>query len=186
MVQPRYRSFQHEIPPSRINIRYLKDTGRAQEKVELPLKLLVLGDFTMREDDTLVEERERVQVNANSFDSFLKEQNLELSFMVPNKMSGIEDDEFQVNLKIESLSDFSPDSLVEKVPKLKQMLEVRQLLTDLKSRVITNRKFRLELDKILAKSKDSEENRELRKSLQKQLDQMAPLPEIIQGGDEEP
>jgi type VI secretion system protein ImpB len=185
MVQQRYRSFQHEIPPSRINIRYLKDTGRAQEKVELPLKLLVLGDFTLREDDTLVEERERVQVNANSFDSFLKEQNLKLSFMVPNQLSGIEGDEFQVNLDIESLSDFTPDSLVEKVPKLKEMLEVRQLLTDLKSRVITNRKFRLELDKLLAKGQDSEENRKLRDALRKQLDKMAPLPEIVQAGEEE-
>lgn len=185
MVQRRYRSFQNEIPPSRINIRYVKDTGRAQEAVELPLKLLVLGDFTMREDDTLVEERERVQVNANSFDSFLKEQNLKLSFMVPNRLSGIEDDEFQVHLDIESMADFTPDQLVEKVPKLKQMLEVRQLLTDLKARVITNRKFRLELDKLLAKSKDTEENRKLRASLRQQLDEMAPLPEIVQHGDEE-
>ncbi|MCP4659529.1 MAG: type VI secretion system contractile sheath small subunit, partial [bacterium] len=46
------QSFQKEIPPSRVNIRYVKYTGGAQEEVELPLKLLLLGDYTLREDDT--------------------------------------------------------------------------------------------------------------------------------------
>ncbi|HEX4496186.1 MAG TPA: type VI secretion system contractile sheath small subunit, partial [Thermoanaerobaculia bacterium] len=40
----RNRSFQNEIPPSRVNIRYVKKTDGAQEKIELPLKLLLLGD----------------------------------------------------------------------------------------------------------------------------------------------
>ena len=51
------RSFQNEIPPSRINIRYVKKTDGAQEKVELPLKLLLLGDYTLRPDDTPLDER---------------------------------------------------------------------------------------------------------------------------------
>ncbi len=186
----RGKSFQNEIPPSRINIRYVKDTGRAQEKVELPLKLLVLGDFTMRDDDSLVEDRERVQVNASSFDGYFKEQELGLTFMVPNRLSGLEDDDLQVNLKFDHINDFTPDKLVESVPELKKMLEVRQLLTDLKARVITNRKFRMELDKLIAKGKgdkDHEKQQEMRSALLEQLDRLAPVPDIVkQGGDGEP
>lgn len=185
MVRARHRSFQNEIPPSRINIRYVKDTGRAQEAVELPLKLLVLGDFTMQEDDSLVEERERVQVNANTFDGYFKEQNLELTFNVPNKLSGLEDDDLQVNLKFDHINDFTPDQLVENVPELKKMIEVRQLLTDLKARVITNRKFRMELDKLLAKGKDDKEQQEMRSALLEQLDELAPVPSIVKGGEED-
>ena len=64
----RDRSFQKEIPPSRVNIRYVKYTGGAQEQVELPLKLLLLGDYTGRPDATPLEERKKISVNKDNFD----------------------------------------------------------------------------------------------------------------------
>ena len=57
---------------------------------------------------------------------------------------------------------------------LKKMLEVRELLKDLKARVITNRKFRLALEKIV-KDQDQVE------SIMQELDRIAPLPEVISG-----
>lgn len=178
MVRQKSSSFQNEIPPSRINIRYVKDIGGAMEKVELPLKLLLLGDYNLRSDDTLLEERERISVNKNNFEDVLREQKLQLSLLVPNRLSGHENDELKVELDIESFADFTPDRLVEKVPELKDMVELRNLLKDLKARVITNRKFRLELDKILAEGqKDDAKLARLRE----QLDSIAPLPEVVTG-----
>ena len=142
-------SFQAEIPPSRVNIRYVKKVGHAEEKVEIPLKLLLVGDYTLQEDDTPVEERKRINVDANNFDSVLKAQGLKLSMVVPNKLSGAEGDEMKVDLDLDSLAAFSPDEIAQRVPELKKMLEVRELLKDLKARVITNRKFRLALEKIV-------------------------------------
>lgn len=182
MVRQKSSSFQNEIPPSRINIRYVKDIGGAMEKVELPLKLLLLGDYTQRPDDTLLEERERISVNKNNIGDVLREQKLHLSLLVPNRLSGHEDDELKVELDIESFSDFTPDRLVEMVPELKEMIELRNLLKDLKARVITNRKFRLELDKILAEGqKDDARLAQLRE----QLDKIAPLPEVVTGSTDE-
>ncbi len=170
----RDRSFQKEIPPSRVNIRYVKYTGGAQEQVELPLKLLLLGDYTLRPDDTPLEERKKISVTKDNFDAVMREQNLRLEMVVPNRLSGVEGDEMRVNLAVESLSSFSPDEIVRAVPELAKMLEIRELLTDLKSRVITNRRFRLALEKIVKDQAQVE-------TIMRELDRVAPLPEVAGG-----
>jgi type VI secretion system protein ImpB len=166
----RDRSFQKEIPPSRVNIRYVKYTGGAQEQVELPLKLLLLGDYTLRPDDTPLEERKKISVTKDNFDAVMREQNLRLEMVVPNRLSGVQGDEMRVNLAIESLTSFSPDDIVRAVPELAKMLEVRELLTDLKARVITNRRFRQALEKIVRDQGQVE-------TIMRELDRVAPLPE---------
>jgi type VI secretion system protein ImpB len=163
------RSFQDEIPPSRVNIRYHnKTTG--QEKVELPLKLLLLGDYTFRDDDTPLEERKKISVNKDNFPSVMREQGLKLDMVVPNRVSGKEDDEIRVQIDIDSLDSMTPDEIVKRVPELRKMMEVRELLTELKARVITNRKFRLALEKIV---KDQDQLQ----SIMQELDRIAPLSE---------
>ena len=161
-------SFQNEIPPSRVNIRYVKDTGGAQEEIELPLKLLVLGDFTQRQDETPLEDRSRVGVDKNNFGAVLKEQSLSMDMVVPDKISGAEGEEMAVKLKFESLDDFTPTGIAKQVPELNKMLQVRNLLKDLKARVISNRDFRKELEKIV-----SDENQ--LKAVMDQLGKIAPL-----------
>jgi len=172
------QSFQKEIPPSRVNIRYVKYTGGAQEEVELPLKLLLLGDYTLREDDTPVEERKRINVDMTNFDSVMKEQKLKLSMIVPNRLSGLEDDEMKVELDVDSLKAFTPDEIVKNVPQLAKMLEVRNLLTDLKARVITNRKFRLALEKII-------QDEGQMAAIMKELDRIAPVDTAAAEGESE-
>ena len=159
-------SFQDEIPPSRVNIRYVKDSGGVQEELELPLKLLVLGDFTMKEDDTSLEDRKRTSVDKNNFGAVLKEQNLSLDLQVPNKLAG--EGDMPVQLKFGSLDDFTPTGIANQVPELAMMLEVRNLLTDLKAKVISNREFRKQLEAVV-KDKSKIE------SVIAELDKIAPL-----------
>lgn len=166
----RDRSFQNEIPPSRVNIRYVKFTDGAQEQVELPLKLLLLGDYTFREDDTPLAERKKINVNKDTFDSVMKEQGLKLSMVVPDRLSENEGDETRIDLDIESLDALSPDEIVKQVPQLERMLKLRELLKDLKARVITNRKFRLALEKVVKDQGQVE-------SIMEELEKVAPLPE---------
>ena len=160
------KSFQDEIPPSRVNIRYVKDTGGAQQEIELPLKMLVVGDFTMREDDTPLEERKRIGLDKNNYGAVLKDQKLGLDLVVPNTLSGQGD--MPVSLKFKSLNDFTPTGIANQVPELATMLEVRNLLKDLKAKVISNREFRKQLEGIV-KDKDKME------SMIKELDKIAPL-----------
>ena len=70
-------------PKERVNIVYRPATGNAQEEVELPLKLMVLGDFTLRQDDRAVEDRAPVSVDKDNFNDVMKAQGLSLTLNVP-------------------------------------------------------------------------------------------------------
>lgn len=115
-------------PKERVNIVYRPATGDAKEEVELPLKLMVLGDFTQRADDRMVEDRDPVSIDKDNFNDVLKGQGLELKLNVPNKLSGKEDEQMAVDLKFDSLSDFDPDAIVRSVPELAKLMELREAL----------------------------------------------------------
>lgn len=64
-------SYQSEIPKARVNIRLSLHTGGAQKKIELPLRLMVIGDYSNGAEQRPVSERETVSVNKNNFDSVM-------------------------------------------------------------------------------------------------------------------
>jgi len=119
-------------PKERVNIVYKPATGEAKEEVELPLKVLVMGDFTLREDETPVEERKALNIDKDNFNDVLQSQNLSLNVNVNNKLSDEPDAQMSVNLDFKTLKDFDPDAIVQKVPELKQLRELRDALTALK------------------------------------------------------
>ncbi|MFG1418019.1 type VI secretion system contractile sheath small subunit [Xanthobacter sp. V0B-10] len=121
------------VPKERVNIRYRPATGNVKEDVELPLKLLVVGDFTQKPDERPVEERELSNVNKDNFDEVLKSQHLSLDLSVDDKLNdGGADEKLAVNLKFERLKDFEPEAVVRQVPELKALLELREALVALK------------------------------------------------------
>ena len=73
-------------PKERINIKYVPATGDQQAETELPLKLLVVGDFKGGEENTPIEERKSVSVDKNNFQSVMREANLGLQAAVPNQL----------------------------------------------------------------------------------------------------
>ena len=105
-------------PKERVNIVYRPATGDVQEDVELPLKLMVLGDFTLRKDDTMLEDRKPISVDKDNFDKVMQSQGLSLQLQVPNKLSDDPDATLSADLKFETLKDFGPDALVQMVPEL--------------------------------------------------------------------
>ena len=119
-------------PKERVNIVYKPATGDAQEEVELPLKLLVMGDFTLQQDDRVVEDREPISVDKDNFQEVLKAQNLQLKLNVDNKLAETEGEELAVDLKFSNLKDFEPDQIVAKVPELAKLMELREALKALK------------------------------------------------------
>jgi type VI secretion system protein ImpB len=136
-------------PKERINIVYKPATGDAKEDVELPLKLLVVGDFTQAEDSRQVENRPPVSIDKDNFNDVLKSQNLSLSFTVPNSLSGQKDDDLAVNLHFNSLSDFEPDQLVKQVEPLRKLMQLREALKAVKSPISNIPQFRKQLQAII-------------------------------------
>jgi len=136
-------------PKERVNIVYRPATGDAQEEVELPLKLLVLGDFTQKADDRMLEDREPLSIDKDTFDSVLASQGLNLSLNVPNQLSGEPDDQMAVNLDFQSMKDFSPDALVKKIPELEKLMELRDALKALKGPLANVPEFRKRVQELV-------------------------------------
>lgn len=121
-------------PKERVNIVYRPATGDAKAEVELPLKLLILGDYTLRQDDTPLEELKPINIDKDNFNDVLKAQKLSLNLSVPNKLDekADKDSVLAMQINFDSINDFAPDAIVEKVPELKQMIELRDALKALK------------------------------------------------------
>ncbi|HHR6575727.1 TPA: type VI secretion system contractile sheath small subunit, partial [Providencia alcalifaciens] len=81
-------SFQNEVPKARVNIKLDLHTGGAQKKVELPLKLLAVGDYSNGQDNRALSEREKVNINKNNFDSVLSEFTPTINLTVKNTLAG--------------------------------------------------------------------------------------------------
>lgn len=136
-------------PKERVNITYKPATGDAQEQVELPLKILMLGDFSGRPDDRPVEERAPISIDKDNFAQVMAEQKLEVEATVPNRLTDEEGAELNVKLQIRGLSDFSPDGIASQVPELQALLELRQALIALKGPLGNVPAFRKKIQQLL-------------------------------------
>lgn len=136
-------------PKERVNIVYRPAIGDAKEEVELPLRMLVMGDFTQSPDDRMLEDREPINIDKDNFNEVLKAQNIDLNLTVPNKLSGEPDDELSVKLNFESLKDFGPEAIAEKTPELKKLLELREALTALKGPLSNVPEFRKKVQELV-------------------------------------
>ena len=141
-------SFQSEVPKARINLKLDLHTGGASKKTELPLKLLVTGDFSNGQESAPLSEREKVNVTKNNFDAILSEYSPKVNLTVKNTLA---DDGSEDNIKLtfQSMKDFTPEQVARQIPQLKAMLSMRNLLRDLKANLLDNQTFRKELEKIL-------------------------------------
>lgn len=154
-------SFQDEIPKARINLKLSLHTGGAQKKVELPLKLLVTGDFSNGQENRPLSERTKIDINKNNFNSVLAEFSPSVNLAVENTLAG-DGSEENVKLSFREMKDFEPEQVARQIPQLKAMLAMRNLLRDLKSNLLDNVTFRKELENIL---KDPSLSNELRSEL---------------------
>lgn len=139
-------------PKERVNIVYKSHTGEKTEEVELPLKLLVLGDFSGRQSDEIVEERKTININKENFDEVMKSYGINIDLSVPNTLDAEANSgsELTVQLKMRGIKDFSPDNIVDQVPELKSLLELRQSLLALKGPLGNVPAFRKSIQGILS------------------------------------
>ncbi|MFP4257863.1 MAG: type VI secretion system contractile sheath small subunit [Desulfovermiculus sp.] len=136
-------------PKERVNIVYKPDTGDAKEEVELPLKLMVLGDFTNREDDRMLEDRDPVNVDKDNFEGVMAGQDLELQVNVQNTLADDPDAQMAVDLKFKKMSDFEPDAIAAQVPELAELMELRNALKALKGPLANVADFRKKIQALV-------------------------------------
>lgn len=136
------------VRPPRIQISYEVETGGAIEMKELPFLMGVLGDFTGQPTEPLarLKDRKFVEVTPDNFDDVLASMKPHLAFAVENKLSEEADaPKLGVDLNFRSLEDFSPEAVARQIKPLRELLELRTQLSDLRGSLQTNDK----LDEVL-------------------------------------
>jgi type VI secretion system protein ImpB len=136
-------------PKERVNIVYKPATGGAQAEIELPLKLMVLGDFTNRADETPLEERKAITVDKDNFSDVMAQHKLGATINVKNTLSGGPGDELTANLQFKTLRDFEPAAVAREVPELSKLLDLREALTALKGPLANVPAFRKKIEALL-------------------------------------
>ena len=118
-------------PKERINIRYQSNINQLQEDIELPLKLMVLGKFSTKQQRLLTANSSPRSIDKDNFDQIMKSQNLNINLEVDNHLH-TQAKKVAFELKPQSIKDLSPDGIIQQVPELKKLLLLRQALISLK------------------------------------------------------
>jgi type VI secretion system protein ImpB len=155
-------STQHKLDrvrPPRVQITYDVEVGGAIELKELPFIVGVMGDFTGQAEKPLpkLKDRKFVEVNPDNFDTVLENMKPHLTFAVENKLSEESDaPNLKVDLRFARMEDFDPQNIARQVKPLKDLLDLRTRLADLRGSLQGNDK----LEELLLEAVGNTENRE--------------------------
>ncbi len=151
---PKKESIQHKIDrirPPRVQITYDVEIGGAMELKELPFVVGVLGDFVGKPEEPLpgVKQRKFVEIDRDNFDQVMTGMKPRLAFTTENKLQD-DGSKMGVELKFNSIEDFEPDNIVQQVDPLRKLVEARQKLSDLLSKMDGNDKLESLLNDVIA------------------------------------
>jgi type VI secretion system protein ImpB len=115
----------------RVQIEYDVEIYGAEKTVQLPFVMGVFSDLSGKPAEPLppVAERKFLEVDVDNFDERLKSMKPRVAFQVPNTLTG--EGNLPVEITFESMDDFSPGAIANKVPSLNQLLAARRQLSNL-------------------------------------------------------
>lgn len=132
------------VRPPRVHVTYDVEVGDAIEVKELPFVMGVLADLSGKPTEPLqrLKDRRFVEVTPDNFDDVLETMRPHLSFSVENKLS---DDpqagQLKADLNFKSLEDFEPEQVARQVNPLRELLDLRTKLSDLRGSLQGNEKL---------------------------------------------
>jgi len=166
---PKKESLQHKIDrvrPPRVQITYDVEVGGAIELKELPFVIGVMGDFTGKPEEPLpaFKNRKFVEIDPDNFNQVLGGMKPRLAFTVDNKLQD-DGSKLGVELKFNDIEDFEPDNIVQQVEPLRKLVEARQKLADLRSKMDGNEKLESFLEDVIS---NADKQKELSDALAKE------------------
>lgn len=134
----------------RVHITYEVETEGAEVLRELPFVVGVLGDFSGDPTQPIrpLSDRKFIQVDRDNFDEVMARMATGLNLRVNNTLSDASG-EMALALKFNSMDDFLPTRVAEQVPALKALLESRNKLRDLMSKVDRSEELESLLEQVL-------------------------------------
>jgi type VI secretion system protein ImpB len=120
----------------RVHITYQVETEGAVVEKELPFVMGVLGDFSGNPTQPLkpLKDRKFVQIDRDNFNDVMARMTPGLNMKVDNTLAK-DGSQIAVNLKFSSIEDFEPGKVVNQVAPLQKMLETRDKLRDLLTKI---------------------------------------------------
>ncbi len=163
---PKKESLQHKLDrvrPPRIQITYDVEVGGAIELKELPFVVGVMGDFVGKPEEALpaLKNRKFVEIDADNFNQVLSGMKPRLAYTIENKLQD-DGSKMGIELNFNDIEDFEPDQIVQQVEPLRKLVDARQKLSDLRSKMDGNDKLETMLEEIIA---DSDKQKELSDAL---------------------
>jgi type VI secretion system protein ImpB len=136
---------QDEVPKSRITLRYRTEINGTPADIDLPLRLMILGDLsqggsTDRKVD--LEERKLRNLDGKNTSAVMKDMKLSVNFSVPNKIDPTNSENLDVNLPFTSMKSFSPEEVAKSVPKLRALMTLKKLLLEVESNIGNSKDLR--------------------------------------------
>jgi len=145
----------NRVRKPRVHITYDVETGGAVAKKELPFVVGVLGDFSGDPTEPLkpLKDRKFVQIDRDNFNEVMARMTPGLSLKVENTLAG-DGSEMAVQLAFKALEDFDPAQVARNVPALKKLLDTRDKLRDLLTKVDRSEDLESLLEQVLKNSDD--------------------------------
>jgi type VI secretion system protein ImpB len=159
------------VRPPRVHITYQVDTEGAMVEKELPFVVGVMGDFSGNPTAPLKPLRDRkfVQIDRDNFNEVMARMTPGLNLRVENTLSP-DGSELAVQLRFSSIEDLEPGQIVQQVEPLRKLLETRNKLRDLLTKIDRSEDLEGLLEQIL-------QSPEQLNKLAAQLGGSAPAPE---------
>jgi type VI secretion system protein ImpB len=154
MAESIHKKLQRVRKP-RVHITYEVETEGAVVEKELPFVVGVVGDFSGNPTEPLkpLKDRKFIQIDRDNFDDVMKRMTPGLNIRVENTLKG-DNSEMSLQLKFNSLDDFEPSAVARQVEPLKKLLETRDKLRDLATKVDRSDDLERVLEQVLSNTED--------------------------------
>ena len=139
----------------RVHITYEVETEGAVEVKELPFIVGVMGDYAGDSTKPMrpLRDRKFTTIDRDNFNDVMASLSPGLNLRVENTLAG-DNTEFAVNLEFNSIEDFEPARVAQQIEPLRKLLETRNQLRDLLSKVDRSENLENILDRILQNSEE--------------------------------
>jgi type VI secretion system protein ImpB len=139
----------------RVHITYQVETEGAVVEKELPFVVGVLGDFSGNPTQPLkpLKDRKFIQIDRDNFNDVMARMTPGLNLKVENTLKG-DGSEMAVQLKFNSMEEFEPGRIVKQVEPLNKLLETREKLRDLLTKVDRSENLESILEKVLQNAEE--------------------------------
>ncbi len=147
------------VRPPRVHLTYDVEVGDGKESKELPFVVGVMGDFagSSEVEQAKLKDKKFVNVDLENIDEVMSAMAPRAAFSVSNHLTD-QGGRIPVDLTFKSMDDFKPESIVQNIDPLRQLVEARARLTDLRNKISTSEKLEDLLDDVL---KSTEKVRQL-------------------------